>query len=94
MDFNQVPKQFCDDVTVGFRDDTFAVVLRSGNTGHAFAFSPEHTKRLAQYLTYQVEQYEKKYQEIDAVWSPNIQSPIQPDDLNSPGTGKGTTPKK
>lgn len=86
MDINQAPKQFCDNIVAGYSSEYFVLVLKNGNSATAYSISPAHAKRLAQYMTYQVEQFEKENGEIKAAWTPNITSPIQPGDLKNPGT--------
>ena len=81
MDFNKIPKQFCDNVVAGHTKEHFALVLSVGETAYAYAFTPEHVKRLAQSLNHQISTYEKSFGPIDAQWSPGIESPIQTKDI-------------
>ena len=53
----------------------------TGEAGIAYALTPQHLKRLSQYLAHQVQDYEKQFGTIQAEWSPGIQSPIQTKDL-------------
>lgn len=57
-----------------------------GEAVAAYAFTPQHMKRLAQNLAHQVAEYEKNIGKIDAEWSPGIKSPIQTKDLMDEGT--------
>ena len=85
MDLSKVPKQFCENVTIGFSQELFALGMLNGEQGVFFALTPQHTKRLSQYLAYQIEQYEKNFGAIKAQWSPIIPSPIQTKDLGTKG---------
>jgi hypothetical protein len=82
MDLNKIPKQFCDNITLAYSAEFFAVAMLSGQNLNAYTLTPQHAKRLLQYLSYNVENYEKTFGEIKADWKPGIQSPIQMIDLN------------
>lgn len=84
-DLNKVPKQYCENVTVGFSQESFVMGMLNGETGTFYVLTPQHMKRLSQYLTNQVDEYEKKFKEIDAKWSPGIASPIQTKDILGDG---------
>lgn len=78
MNIEKAPKQFCDNVSVAFSQDFFALGMTSGEQGTAYALTPQHTKRLLQYLTYRVNEYEQKHGPINVEpWSPDIKSPLQ-----------------
>ncbi len=81
IDLKKVPKQFCENVIVGFSQETFAVGMLNGENATFYALTPQHTKRLSQYLAKQVDEYEKKWGAINAEWKPGIESPIQTKDL-------------
>lgn len=81
MDINKVPKQFCENISVAFSQEFFVMGMLTGEHGIAYALSPQHMKRLSQYLTHQIGDYEKQFGEIKAQWSPGIQSPIQTKDV-------------
>jgi hypothetical protein len=83
MDFKKVPKQFCENISAGFTEDFFAMALHSGEAAATYALTPEHMKRLAQYLAHQVKEYEKAHGAINAEWNPNIKSPIQSTEAGS-----------
>ena len=55
--------------------------MLTGETGITYALTPQHMKRLAQYLAHQITDYEKSFGEIRAEWKPGIQSPIQTKDV-------------
>lgn len=83
MDFNKVPKQFCDNVVAGHTPEHFVLVMSVGETATAYAFTPQHMKRLVQSLGHQVTEYEKQFGAIDATWTPGIESPLQSKDISS-----------
>lgn len=57
------------------------MAMLAGENGIAYALSPQHMKRLSQYLTHQIAEYEKQFSTIEAEWTPGIQSPIQTKDV-------------
>jgi hypothetical protein len=81
MDLNKVPKQFCENITVGVSQESFVMGMLNGEAGTFFVLTPQHMKRLAQYLAHQVGEYEKQYGEITAEWQPLTQSPIQTNEI-------------
>ena len=85
MDFNKIPKQFCENVVAGHSDENFVMLMSVGETAQAYALTPSHMKRLVQSLSHQVEEYEKKFGPIQAKWSPGIESPIQSKDIKKDG---------
>lgn len=85
MDFNKIPKQFCENVVAGHSEENFVMIMSVGETANAYALTPPHMKRLVQSLTHQVEEYEKKFGPIQAKWSPGIESPIQSKDIKRDG---------
>ncbi|MHB8710288.1 MAG: DUF3467 domain-containing protein [Minisyncoccota bacterium] len=85
MDFNKIPKQFCENVVAGHSEENFVMIMTVGETANAYALTPPHMKRLLQSLTHQVEEYEKKFGPIQAKWSPGIESPIQSKDIKGGG---------
>ncbi|MCR4325259.1 MAG: hypothetical protein Q8P19_00185 [bacterium] len=91
MDPNKIPKQFCENIAVAFSQEYFVMTMLTGEQGITYALTPQHMKRLQQYLAHQTGEYEKKFGEIDATWVPGIQSPIQTKDVL--GGDKGETKK-
>ena len=85
MDFNKIPKQFCENVVAGHSEESFVLIMSVGETAQAYALTPAHMKRLIQSLEHQVEEYEKKFGTIQATWSPGIESPIQSKDIEEGG---------
>ena len=82
IDLNKVPKQFCDNISAAFSQEFFVMTMLTGETGTTFALTPQHMKRLAQYLGHQIADYEKQYGAINAEWTPGVQSPIQTKDIS------------
>ena len=81
LDLNQVPKQLCENVLVGFNGESFLMGMAVGTNLTPYALTPEHAKRLAKLLTEKVETFEKQYRPIDE--NPKIPSPMQISDLGS-----------
>ena len=81
-DLQNAPKIFCENIKVGFTPEYFVVALSSGSQSAIYSLTPAHTKRLQQYLTHELTQYEKVHGEINAEWNPNIVSPVQ--NINPP----------
>ena len=79
QNIEHAPKQFCESVTIGFSNEYVAMGMASGQSATVYALTPQHAKRLAQYLQHEVERFEKQFGEIDAQWSPNVKSPMQID---------------
>jgi hypothetical protein len=85
MDFNKIPKQFCENVVAGHSEENFVLLMNVGENATAYALTPQHMKRLVQSLSHQVEEYEKKFGPINAKWSPGIESPLQSKDIKGSG---------
>ena len=81
MDFNKIPKQFCENVVAGHSEENFVMIMSVGETANAYALTPPHMKLLVQSLNHQVEEYEKKFGPIQAKWTPGIESPLQSKDI-------------
>jgi len=81
MDLSKVPKQFCENISVAFSQEFFIMTMLTGEQGVTYALTPQHMKRLAQYLNHHIADYEKQFATIDAEWTPGIQSPIQTKDI-------------
>ncbi len=78
MNILNAPKQFCENITVGFNKEFFVIGMLNGGAGTAYALTPGHLKRLQQYLGYQISEYEREFGGIETEdWNPNIKSPIQ-----------------
>lgn len=76
-DLRKAPKLFCESINIAFTPEYFVLALSSGDQGTIYSLTPEHTKRLQQYLTHQVQTYEEKHGAIEATWDPKIVSPVQ-----------------
>ena len=81
MDFNKIPKQFCENIIAGHSQENFVLIISAGENAQAYALTPQHMKRVVQSLTHQLDEYEKTFGTIDAKWSPGIESPIQSKDI-------------
>ena len=77
-DIKKAPKIFCESINVAFTSEFFVMSLSSGSQTGIYALTPQHAKRLQQYLTHQLSEYEKVNGEVTATWNPNIVSPLQP----------------
>ena len=59
MDLTKIQKIFCQDITVGYAKDFFAMAINpNDNNPIAFALTPQHAKRLQQYLDNKIAEYE------------------------------------
>lgn len=82
MDLNKIPKQFCENITVAYSPEYFIMAMITGQNVNAYSLTPQHAKRLQQYLQYNIENFEKNFGEIKANWTPGVESPLQLVDLN------------
>jgi len=85
MDLNKIPKQFCENISVGYSPENFVIAMMVGEGAAAYALTPQHAKRLSQYLETQVREFETKFGTINAKWSPGIESPLQSKDIKGSG---------
>ena len=76
-DFKNAPKQFCESINVAYTPEYFVMALSSGSQAAIYSLTPQHLKRLREYLNHQISQYEKEHGEIKAQWNPNVVSPVQ-----------------
>ncbi len=81
-DLQKAPKMFCENIKLGFSPESFVMGLSSGSQLSIFALTPQHAKRLKEYLSHEIALFEKAHGEIKAEWSPNVVSPVQK--LNPP----------
>jgi tRNA C32,U32 (ribose-2'-O)-methylase TrmJ len=77
-DIKKAPKLFCESIHIAYTPEYFVMALSSGTQASIYSLTPEHTKRLQQYLTHQISEFEAKNGEIQADWNAKIVSPIQP----------------
>lgn len=76
-ELKKAPKLFCESVSVAYTPEFFVMALTSGSQASIYSFTPQHIKRLQQYLEHQIREYEEKNGTIDAKWDPKIVSPVQ-----------------
>ncbi len=76
-DLKKAPKLFTENIKVGFTPEYFVLGLSSGAQAQIYALSPAHAKRLQQYLSHEIKEFEDKNGEITAEWNPNVVSPVQ-----------------
>jgi hypothetical protein len=76
-DLKRAPKLFCESINIGFTPEFFVMALSSGNQNNIYSLTPQHAKRLQQYLTHQISEFEKENSTITAQWEPTIVSPVQ-----------------
>jgi len=76
-DLQKAPKMFCENIKLGFTPEYFVMGLSSGTQAQIYSVTPAHAKRLQQYLTHEIEKFEKEHGEITAEWNPNTVSPLQ-----------------
>lgn len=76
-DLKNAPKIFCENITIGQTPEYLVIGLSSGTQAHIFSLTPTHAKRFLQYLSYEIEDFEKKNGLIEATWVPHVVSPVQ-----------------
>lgn len=76
-DLKKAPKLFCESINIAYTPEYFVIGLSSGSQASIYTLTPAHAKRLQQYLSHQLKEYEEKHGEVKAEWSPNIVSPVQ-----------------
>ena len=76
-DLKRAPKLFCESINIGYTPEFFIMALSSGNQNAIYSLTPQHAKRLQQYITHQLSEYEKEHGIVKADWSPTIVSPVQ-----------------
>lgn len=82
FDLAKAKKKFCENITAAFSQEYFVMGMISGEDVKTYVLTPQHAKRLAQYLSSQVAEYEKKHGAINAEWKPGIESPIKTNDVS------------
>jgi hypothetical protein len=80
VDFNQLPKKFCDGALGAFNKEAIMFAITSGNSMDPYATTPQVAKSIAIFFGQQIEKYEKQYGTIDMTPAP-IPSSIQASDL-------------
>ena len=74
----KLPRTLCESTLTAATGEGFVILLSSGATDTAYAFTPEHAKQFVQSMQHQVAEFEKNVRPINAQWTPNTPSPIQP----------------
>lgn len=82
-DASEKPKKFCENISIAYAKEYF--VLKMLYHEDLYGLTPQHAKRLSQYLAYQVSKYEGMFGVIQSTWSEpdksENKSPLQPTDL-------------
>jgi GTP cyclohydrolase I len=76
-DLKKAPKLFCESINIAYTPEFFVMGLSSGTQASIYSLTPQHAKRLMQYITHQMQEYEKEHGAVTATWSPTIVSPVQ-----------------
>ena len=76
-DLKNAPKLFCESISVGYTPEYFVMGLSSGTQAAIYSLTPQHLKRLREYLDHQIAGYEKEHGTIKAEWNPNVPSPLR-----------------
>lgn len=76
-DLAKASKLFAENIKVGYSPEYFALGISSGAQAQIYALTPGHAKRLQQYLTHEIENFEKTHGKINSEWNPNVVSPVQ-----------------
>lgn len=83
-DLQKAPKLFCENIKIGYTPEYFVIGLSSGTQSGIYSLTPQHAKRLQQYLNHEITKFEQEHGSIKAEWNPNVVSPVQgihlPDD--------------
>ncbi len=82
VDFNMLPKKFCDGALGAFNKEAIMFSVASGNNLDNYATTPKIAKSIAMFFTQQIENYEKQFGVID-MSVPEIQSPFQSADFKA-----------
>ncbi len=76
-DLQKAPKLLAENIRIGHSPEYFVIGISSGARSEAYSLTPQHTKRLLQYLEHEIKNFEEEYGEITAKWNPNVVSPLQ-----------------
>ena len=58
-DLQKAPKLFCENIKLGYSPESFIMGLSSGAQSSIFSLTPQHAKRLLQYLEHEISQFER-----------------------------------
>ncbi len=83
-DLKKAPKLLAENIKIGYSPEFFVLGITSGNQGQVYSLTPGHAKRLHQYLTHELKNFEEKHGEITAKWDPNVLSPVQRENPPTP----------
>ncbi len=84
-DIKKSPKIFCESINIGYSPEFFILAVSSGEQSTLYTLTPAHAKRLQQYLSHQLAEYEKENGVLNTKWEPTIVSPVQR--MNPPRDG-------
>jgi hypothetical protein len=84
-DIKKAPKIFCESINIGYSPEFFVLAVSSGEQSTLYTLTPAHAKRLQQYLSHQLAEYEKENGVLNTKWEPTIVSPVQR--MNPPRDG-------
>lgn len=76
-ELKEAEKLFCENIRIGYTAEYFVIGMSSGAFAETYSLTPQHAKRLQQYLTHEIGDYEAKHGEIKSTWNPNVVSPVQ-----------------
>jgi len=76
-DLKKAPKLFAENIKIGYTPEYFVVGISSGSQAQIYSLTPGHAKRLLQYLSHELKNFEEQHGEITAEWNPNVVSPVQ-----------------
>ena len=76
-DLQRAPKLFCENIKIGYTPEYFVIGLSSGTQSTIYSLTPQHAKRLQQYLNHEISKFEQEHGTITAEWNPNVVSPVQ-----------------
>lgn len=76
-DLKKAPKLFVENIKIAYTPEYFVLGLSSGSQAQIYSLTPAHAKRLHQYLSHNLKEFEEKHGEITAEWNPNVVSPVQ-----------------
>ena len=80
VDFNQIPKKFCDGALGAFNKEAIMFAMTSGNNLDSFATTPQVAKSISMFFAEQIAKYETQFGSIDMTPA-LIPSPIDSSDL-------------
>ena len=76
-DLQKAPKLLAENIRIGRSPEYFVIGISSGARAEAYSLTPQHAKRLLQYLEHEIKNFEEENGKITAEWNPNVVSPLQ-----------------